>query len=530
MYRSPFQEIDLPSRPLDEYILEGASERGDHPALVDAASGRTITYAELAELVGSVAAGLADAGLKPGEVLAVYAPNSLFYPVACLAAARAGAAVTLVNALATAKDLARQLQDAEARILFTVSALLPTVREAGGTVREVFVLDEAADHRSIGDLARSGAGRPAADAPRRSADTALLPYSSGTSGAPKGVVLTHGNVTANIAQMSHALEVTPDHRVLAVLPFFHAYGFSTLIGVTLRSGATLVVLPRFDLAGFLDVLTGQRITHALVAPPIALALAKHPLVEGRDFSSIRQLLSAAAPLKPELAEMVHRRIGVPVVQAYGMTELSPGAHVPPRGQTPPPGSVGKPLPSTECRLVSPESGLDVAPGAEGELWIRGPQVMRGYLGRPTETAEVVDEDGWLHTGDLARVDEDGWFFISDRVKELIKYKGYQVLPGELEAVLLTHPGVADAAVVGVVDEDGMETPRAYVVAAPGAGGSGAGAALTAEAVMEYVAARVAPYKKVRSVAFLDALPRSNAGKILRRELRNLAAGAGPAGS
>ncbi|ARZ69750.1 AMP-dependent synthetase [Streptomyces albireticuli] len=528
IYRSPFQDIDLPGRPLDEYILDGASERGDHPALVDAVSGRTITYTELAGLVDSVAAGLADAGLKPGEVLAVYSPNSLFYPVVCLAAARAGAAVTLVNALATAKDLARQLQDAEARILFTVSALLPTVREAGGdTVREVFVLDEAEHHRSIGDLAGSGAPRPAADASRGSADIALLPYSSGTSGAAKGVVLTHGNVTANIAQMSHALEVTPDHRVLAVLPFFHAYGFSTLIGVTLRSGATLVVLPRFDLAGFLDILTGQRITHALVAPPIALALAKHPLVEGRDFSSIQQLLSAAAPLKPELAEMVHRRIGVPVVQAYGMTELSPGAHVPPRGQTPPPGSVGKPLPSTECRLVSPEDGRDVAPGEEGELWVRGPQVMRGYLGRPTETAEVVDEDGWLHTGDLARVDEDGWFFISDRVKELIKYKGYQVLPGELEAVLLTHPGVADAAVVGVVDEDGMETPRAYVVAAPGPGD---GAALTAEAVMEYVAARVAPYKKVRSVAFLDALPRSNAGKILRRELRNPAAGAGRAGS
>jgi acyl-CoA synthetase (AMP-forming)/AMP-acid ligase II len=287
-----------------------------------------------------------------------------------------------------------------------------------------------------------------------------------------------------------------------------------LMNVALRKGATVVVLPRFDLAQFIDVLEKHRITRAYVAPPVVLAMAKHPAFEGRDFSALTFVLSAAAPLDAELAEVAARRLDVEIGQAYGMTELSPGTHLVPDGtaRTAPPGTVGKLFPSTEARLVSVETGEDVGPGEEGEIWIRGPQRMKGYFGRQEETDTLIDADGWLHTGDIGVVDSDGWWFVVDRVKELIKYKGYQVAPAELEALLLTSPDVADAAVIGVYDERGDEVPKAFVVRAPGS-------TVTEDDVLTFVAERSAPYKRVRRVEFIEAVPKSASGKILRRELR-----------
>jgi acyl-CoA synthetase (AMP-forming)/AMP-acid ligase II len=274
------------------------------------------------------------------------------------------------------------------------------------------------------------------------------------------------------------------------------------------------VLPRFDVNQYLDVLAEHRITRIDVVPPIVLALAKHPAVADHDLSSLRHVLSAAAPLDADLAAAASARIGsAVVVQGYGMTELSPATHlVPEDDHHPAPGTVGKLLASTKARLVDPDTGADVGVGEVGELWIAGPQVMRGYFGRPEETSATVDTDGWLHTGDLATVDENGYWFIVDRVKELIKYKGYQVPPAELEAVLLGHPEIADAAVIGRYNADGDEDPTAFVVRA-------AGSELDADAVMAYVAERVAPYRKVRQVEFIDVVPRAASGKILRRELR-----------
>ena len=255
-----------------------------------------------------------------------------------------------------------------------------------------------------------------------------------------------------------------------------------------------------------------------MAPPIVLALAKHPAVGRYDLSSLTYLVSAAAPLDADLAAACSTRLGLPPVrQAYGMTELSPGTHVVPLdAENPPPGAVGKLLPSTRMRIVPLDGGPDLGPGADGEILIRGPQTMKGYLGRPEATAAMIDPDGWVHTGDVGRVDDDGWLYVVDRVKELIKYKGYQVAPAELEALLLTHDAVADAAVIGVYDEDGNEVPRAYVVRRPTA------PHLTAEEVTAYVAERVAPYKKVRQVEFIDSVPRGASGKILRRALRDRA--------
>jgi acyl-CoA synthetase (AMP-forming)/AMP-acid ligase II len=281
------------------------------------------------------------------------------------------------------------------------------------------------------------------------------------------------------------------------------------MNLPLRLGATVVVLPKFDLQQFLTVLDEQKITRAFVAPPIVLALAKHPAVDGVDLSALKYVTSAAAPLDGDLAEACAKRLGLhTILQCYGMTELSPGTHaVPQDDPEPPPGAVGKLFPSTEMRLV----GADGNDADEGEIWIRGPQVMKGYLGRPAETDATIDRDGWLHTGDIGRVDARGYLYVVDRVKELIKYHGYQVPPAELEAVLLTDDRIADAAVIGV-DADGNEVPKAFVVPMPGV-------ELTEAEVMEYVAARVAPYKKVRQVEFIDAVPKAASGKILRRELR-----------
>jgi acyl-CoA synthetase (AMP-forming)/AMP-acid ligase II len=264
-----------------------------------------------------------------------------------------------------------------------------------------------------------------------------------------------------------------------------------------------------------------------VAPPIVLALAKHPLVDKYDLSSLRTVCSGAAPLDQALAEAAQSRLrkgadtGVMVVQGYGMTELSPVSHTTPDPGHEPPGaphevpkgSVGYAIPNTECRLVDPGTGEDAAPGERGELWVRGPQVMKGYLNNPAATAETVDAEGWLHTGDVAIVDGHGCYTVVDRVKELIKYKGYQVAPAELEAVLLGHPEILDAAVIGVPDkESGEELPKAFVVRAPGS-------ELSDEAVMQYMAAKVAPHKKIRLVEFIEQVPKSSAGKILRKDLK-----------
>jgi acyl-CoA synthetase (AMP-forming)/AMP-acid ligase II len=293
-------------------------------------------------------------------------------------------------------------------------------------------------------------------------------------------------------------------------------------------GGAVVTLPRFDLEDFLRTIQDHKITRAFVAPPIVLALAKHPLVDQYDLSSLTSVLSGAAPLDEQLALAAEKRLrkgadsGVTVAQGYGMTELSPVSHTTPDLGAEPPGaapgsvpkgSVGFAVPNSECRLVDPATGEDAAPGARGELWVRGPNVMKGYLNNPEATADTIDADGWLHTGDVAVVDENGCYTVVDRVKELIKYKGYQVAPAELEAVLIGHPEIADAAVIGVPDEEsGEELPKAFVVRAPGS-------TLTQDAVIEYMAGKVAPHKKIRIVEFIEAVPKSAAGKILRKDLR-----------
>ena len=509
--RSEYPDVAIVDQPIHEVVLGAAAAYGDRRALVDGVTGKAISYAELDTMTRRLAAGLAAAGVRKGDVIALHSPNTILYPVAFYAATRAGATVTTVNALYTAAELHKQLLDSKAKLLVTISPFLPVAEAAipGTDVSEVLVLDQAEGYRSVTELMATDAPEPVVEIDPAE-DVAVLPYSSGTTGVAKGVMLTHRNIGTNVAQCEGMLDMEDDERLIAILPFFHIYGMTVLMNLPLRLGATVVVLPKFELQQFLTVLQDHRITRAYVAPPVVLALAKHPAVDGYDLSALRHVVSAAAPLDGELGEACAKRLGIhAVLQAYGMTELSPGTHATRADDPePPPGSVGKLFPSTEMRIVDAE-GNDAE---TGEIWIRGPQVMKGYLGRPDDTDATVDADGWLHTGDIGRIDERGYLYVIDRLKELIKYKGYQVPPAELEAVLLTDPRIADAAVIGVVDDDGNEVPKAFVVPA-------AGARLTADDVMEYVAQRVAPHKKVRRVEFIETVPKAASGKILRRELR-----------
>jgi acyl-CoA synthetase (AMP-forming)/AMP-acid ligase II len=522
MLRSPSPDVEIPDVPLSDFVLARAGALGDKPALIDAPSGRTITYAQLAASVGAGAAGLAARGFGKGDVFAHYAPNLPEYAVAFHAVARVGGVNTTANPLLTVDELAAQLRHCGARLLVTVPDQLDKATAAAerAGVEEVFVYGEADGATPFASLLRALGERPEV-AIDPAEDLVALPYSSGTTGLPKGVMLTHRNLVANICQTIAHQRLREDERVIAVLPFFHIYGLVVLMNLPLYRGATIVTMPRFELSEFLRVIQQYRITRAWVVPPIVLALAKQPLVDEFDLSSLEFMLSGAAPLSAELEVACGKRLGCRMEQGYGLTETSPTTHSVPddlAGQMP--GSIGPAVPNTECRIVDVLTGEDAPAGEAGELCIRGPQVMKGYLNDPEATARTIDPDGWLHTGDVARFEDQGSVRIVDRVKELIKYKGYQVAPAELEGLLLTHPAVADAAVIGLPDEEAGEVPKAFVVPS---------APLTPEEVSAFVAEHVAPYKKVRAVELIDEIPKTPSGKVLRRVLIERERTAAPSG-
>jgi acyl-CoA synthetase (AMP-forming)/AMP-acid ligase II len=510
---APEPDVEIPNADLTSFVLEHAESRADKPALIDGPSGRTLTYGQLAEAIRSLAAGLAERGFGKGDVLGVYMPNLPEYAVLLHGVASVGGRCTTMNPLYTANEVAHQLEDSGACSLVTVGPMLEVAREAAerAGVENVFVVGDAEGATPFTELMGDPAKAPA-PAIDPDADLAVIPYSSGTTGLPKGVMLSHRNLVSNLSQMQESFPIAEDDVLVGVLPFFHIYGMVVIMNQGLRAGATIVTMPRFDLGQFLGLIQEHGVTRAYVVPPIALALAKHPLVDEHDLSSLETIMSGAAPLGAELAEAVAGRLGCTVIQGYGLTETSPVTHViRPDGENRP-GSIGQTLPNTECRLVDPESGRDVGEGEPGELWIRGPQVMKGYLNNDEATRNTVDEDGWLHTGDIGTVDSDGFFQIVDRLKELIKYKGFQVAPAELEALLITHPEVQDVAVIGVPDEECGELPKAYVVAS--------GDSVDADALMQWCAEKVSPQKKVRLVEQIDEIPKSASGKILRRELKD----------
>lgn len=518
VHPSPLPDEPLSTQPVTGFVLERAAELADKEAVIDGPGEWSLTFDQLERAVYSLAGGLAADGFQRGDVVALIAPNSPLYPVVFHAVAVAGGAVTTVNPTYGAEEIAYQLTDSQARRVFAAGGFADQTSSAmdqAGVAGDVVVIDS--DSPTGGVPMQSLMGDPIAQVdvdPHD--DVVVLPYSSGTTGLPKGVMLTHANLVNNIEQCASSVASQASDVVLAVLPFFHIYGMQVVMNDQLHHGATLVTMPRFDLAQALSLIERHQVTRFFAVPPIVLALAKHPAVADFDLSSLRQVLSGAAPLGAEVAEEASARIGCEVVQGYGMTELSPISHATPPGNYKP-GSVGLTAANSEIRIVDTSSGQDLPAGPEGELWIRGPQVMKGYLNNPEATAETIDPDGWLHTGDIARVDDDGHVYVVDRLKELIKVKGFQVAPAELEALLVDHPQITDAAVVGRPDDESGEVPLAFVVAVADSG-------LDEEAVKAFVASHVATYKQLGEVRFAEAIPKSASGKILRRELRELIGG------
>jgi 4-coumarate--CoA ligase len=516
IHRSPFPDIAIPRQTISACVFAGFAGREDEPVLIDGPTGRTLTGRELVAAVKRLAGGLTARGFGAGHVVAIMAPNLPEFAVVFHGVAWAGGTVTTVNPTYTAEEMRAQLRSSNTELVIVVTPLVPTARAAaeGTAVREVVVLGDPVEGATpFSELLGEPMEEPApVDLERH---VLVLPYSSGTTGLPKGVMLSHANLVANVVQVSAMENLEPGERTLAVLPFFHIYGMLVLMSFVLASGGALVTLPRFELEAALRLAEAHRMRRLYLVPPVVLALARHPMVDRFDLSSLNRILSGAAPLDAELEAACGARLGCEVVQGYGMTEMSPVSHYTPFGHRRP-GSAGMAVPNTRCRIVDPETGADRPPGEVGELWVQGPQVMLGYHDEPEATRATL-RDGWLRTGDLGRIDADGYLFIVDRVKELIKVKGFQVPPAELEALLLGHPAVADAAVIGLPDDDAGEVPIAFVVRAPGADP-------TPEELQAFVAGHVAHYKQLRRLAFVDAIPKSPAGKILRRVLRAGATG------
>lgn len=512
IHTSPLPEVDIPEVPITEFVLRRVSDHPDRVALIDGPSGRSYTFQQLSDAIHALAGGLAARGFGRGNTLALMAPNVPEYAIVFHAVAVVGGTVTTINPTYGAEEVAFQLRDAGATELVTIGMFAEVALAAAAQVgiTEVITLDGAEGTTSILSIF----GEPVAQTPVDVRDdVVVLPYSSGTTGLPKGVMLTHHNLVANICQCDHAIVYTPDGEVaLAFLPFFHIYGMQVLMNGLLANGVTVVTLPRFDLDQALGLVQQHRISRFFAVPPVVLALAKHPAVDNYDLSSLKQVFSGAAPLGGEIALEASARIGCEVVQGYGMTELSPVSHTTPPGMFKS-GSSGVTVSNTESRIVDPETGEDQPVGGTGELWVRGPQVMKGYLNNAEATEATIDADGWLHTGDVAVIDEDGHMTVVDRVKELIKYNGFQVPPAELEALLITHPAVLDVAVIGIPDDSAGELPKAFVVRAPGA-------EIDEDGVKEFVREHVASYKQIRLVEFVDEIPKSASGKILRRMLRD----------
>jgi acyl-CoA synthetase (AMP-forming)/AMP-acid ligase II len=422
-----------------------------------------------------------------------------------------GGIVTTANPLLTPRELSLQLSDARAAYLLTVPALLEGSLEATrkSPVKEVFVFGEAPGATPFAALLEGDGAVPTVSI-NPGEDLVVLPYSSGTTGLPKGVMLSHRNLVANVCQTSAVFVGGEDERLIAVLPFYHIYGLTVLLNISLWQGATIVTMPRFDLELFLRLIQDHAVTRAYLVPPIVLALARHPLVARYNLHSLISINSGAAPLDASVEQACADRLGCFVAQGYGLTETSPVVSTTPvdparrRG-----GSAGLLIPNTECKVVDLVSGAELEPNQQGELWVRGPQIMMGYLNQPEATAAMIDADGWLRTGDIGSVDPDGYLYIVDRLKELIKYKAYQVAPAELEGLLLTHPAIADAAVIPSPDVEAGEVPKAFVVLR---------GASTSEELMAFVNQQVAPFKKIRLLEVVNEIPKSPSGKILRRVL------------
>ncbi|HEX3758974.1 MAG TPA: AMP-binding protein [Kofleriaceae bacterium] len=507
---SRYTSRPIPDVSLPQYVRDAVSSRAGDVAVIDGPTGRSYTFGQVLDHAASIAHGLIARGIAPGDRVAFLVPNLPEVALAFHGVLAAGAIAMMVNPLSTGEELAKYFKVGSPRLVIAAAPLVGAVQAVAPGL-PVIALGDAPGSEPLTALLGGSTVPPAiAIAPDA---VAVMPYSSGTTGFPKGVMLTHRNLIAQclaIESVTDADLIIPGSAVLAVLPFFHIYGIMAFLTFGLMRGARLITIPRFDLEQYIQLARRHEVPVLHVVPPILLALAKYP--GELQLPHLRAALVGAAPLSAELAAEFTARTGAMIYQAYGMTEVSGASHLgsldPARNK---PGSAGGLIGHAEARVVAIDSGADVAPGERGEIWVRGPFMMKGYFEDPAATAHTIDRDGWLHTGDIGYVDADGDFWVVDRVKELIKYKGMQVAPAELEAVLLQHPAVADCGVYAQPDDEAGELPKAAVVLKRGA-------SATAEELLQFVSARVSPHKRVRVLRFVDAIPKSASGKILRRVL------------
>lgn len=534
-------------------------DTNDQVIFQDADTNRLLTFGDVEAASVEFGRGLSsEFDLRKGDVLGLFSPNCIDTPVITYGALWAGVVVSPANPGYTVDELAYQLKDSGAKAIVTQLATIETVRKACAKVGlqedNIILLGDATDksgrHKhwtSVRDISGNTRYRKAKITPKE--DLAFLAYSSGTSGTPKGVKLCHYNLTSNILQLNAGefgnltwdgsgtssgiplpKEGSGGDKIIACLPFFHIYGLTATILVPMYSGVKVVVLAQFEIEKFCSLIQNHGITYAYVVPPMCLLLSKHPSVEKYDLSSLRMTTSGAAPLSKELVEAMHSRTGIKVKQAYGLTETSPACCGQPWDEWyKSVGSIGKLFPNIEAKFCAmpgsreeheqggPRRELDQ--GKTGELYLRGPNVFIGYHQKPDETKGCLDAEGWFRTGDIGHIDENGDIYITDRVKELIKYKGFQVAPAELEGYLVNHHLVDDVAVVGVESTElGTEVPRAYVVRK---GGMEAMREGDGQTIVQWLNSRVAHHKKLRGgVKFVDAIPKSASGKILRRILKD----------
>ena len=496
-----------PVQPVTDDLVASAQRHPDSVAFIDGISGAQYTFGQILTAARRLGRHLQDAGVGVGDRVAIAATNSPEWAVVFLATLFAGGTVTTLNPLYTEREITEQFKDTTPTVVFAVEVTATPVRAVWGDRPNFHLTHE------VWDLARDAAGEVTPVEFDPMTHLAVLPYSSGTTGGPKGVMLSHHNLTSNVRQTLSAGLIDGYSVMIDFLPFFHIYGMAVLLLPGLAAGATQITMPGFDPARFLALVSEHEATNLFMVPPALLALANSDA--DVKMESVRYIMSGAAPLPLDVARRVAERFDVIVVQGYGMTEASPVTHISLLGRDKE-GTVGPPVPDTLEKVVDLESGEALPIGEVGELLVQGPQVMQGYYERPDATAETIIEDDtgrWLRTGDIVTMDADGYVTIHDRAKEMIKYKGYQIAPAELEALIMEHPEVADVAVIpkdsGTADG---EYPKAFVV-------RHARSALDEAAVMAHVTAVVAPYKKVREVEFVDAIPKNPSGKILRRELK-----------
>ncbi|RUS82285.1 hypothetical protein EGW08_009963 [Elysia chlorotica] len=517
--RNPLPDTHIPlDMSIHQMVFNMCDKYKDTLAVEDYLTGRSYTYSQLKEAIVRVGSALARRGYRKGDVLLAFAVNNVDFTVLTVACAATGVWFCPASPSFTPAELARQLHNCGAKGVCASEPLAGVVKDAlanrefPNKVKDLFVFGEASGFEPFKSLlADDGKALPDVDIDPVN-DVFLLPYSSGTTGLPKGVMLSHHNVVANVYQLSKLMNMEPSDRTLGLLPLYHVFGLVVIQFLTLVGGAMVSYLPKFDPEIMLRCMQERKITISLMVPPLILFLAKHPLVAKFDLTPLSEVLCGAAPLGEELTTAFMERLpNAKLRQGYGLTETSPALSVDMRIVK---GSVGQPVPNTLCKVVDTASGKTLSAGELGEVWAQGPQVMLGYYNNQAATDDMITRDKWLRTGDLGCFDENGVIYIKDRLKELIKYKGSQVAPAELEALLLSHPEVQDVAVIGVPDEAAGELPKAFVVARPGS-------KLSTDQVLQFVEGKVAPTKKLRGgVEFVDEIPKTPSGKILRRLLRD----------